>query len=556
MSSIVTSILSSTVSLLWNKARDSTAAKLKDGDVTDAKIREIVVRELNDIKTKLDGLSRKDLLSSYSFLQEGVDFLNVSLNNSKLEQKALMNESQDDRGETSTMASGVESGILNEALELSRAMGNIKLDSDEELESAKERFKDSRKRAMDAFSNEALSIKDRIFAAKVRIVSEILECLDRPETAITGCLSFLKKLHSLLAIQEIFTVYINGGLKSILNKAERVENVKSLMLINYVLFHYVSKFTSDDSIVLTWPTIDLADDTFNPILNWQEVSTRKSMEKELPNKHPNGLILDEVIYPKHSAVNGHGDVIVAKYSDKVFKVISKTGSIRKVVKLPEPREGKFIAEYIVGLAVDNNNKVYVVRYVETHTENGVVKSCVLYVLDENYYVKQDWVLDFLEKRNLEIRLAINTNDNIIMITDFGTHVYIYDNTGKIKHKFEHDTCVTCSLTISEQNEIMTSSDDLKAVHIYSEEGNLKSTIKLPEGHQAIGVAFHYVICKIIVLSYVQKKDSYFILCYTEGGELETSTFFSKKSFGECHPEIKSHPSGPVAVVREKKITFI
>ena len=67
MSSIVTSILSSTVGLLWNKARDLTAAKLKDGDVTDAKIREIVVRELNDIKTKLDGLSRKDLLSSYSF---------------------------------------------------------------------------------------------------------------------------------------------------------------------------------------------------------------------------------------------------------------------------------------------------------------------------------------------------------------------------------------------------------------------------------------------------------------------------------------------------------
>ena len=162
MSSIVTSILSSTVGLLWNKARDSTAAKLKDGDVTDAKIREIVVRELNDIKTKLDGLSRKDLLSSYSFLQEGVDFLNVSLNNSKLEQKALINESQDDRGETSTMASGVESGILNEALELSRAMGNIKLDSDEELESAKERFKDSRKRAMDAFSCYMLwTIRDR-----------------------------------------------------------------------------------------------------------------------------------------------------------------------------------------------------------------------------------------------------------------------------------------------------------------------------------------------------------------------------------------------------------
>ena len=92
MTSIVMGILSSTVSLLWNKARDSTAAKLKDGDITDAKIREIVVRELNDIKSKLDGLSRKDLLSSYSFLKEGVDLLNVSLSKSKFVQKADANE--------------------------------------------------------------------------------------------------------------------------------------------------------------------------------------------------------------------------------------------------------------------------------------------------------------------------------------------------------------------------------------------------------------------------------------------------------------------------------
>ena len=58
MSFIITAILSSTVGLLWNKARNATAAKLQDGDVSDEKIREIVVREINDIKTKLDGLRR------------------------------------------------------------------------------------------------------------------------------------------------------------------------------------------------------------------------------------------------------------------------------------------------------------------------------------------------------------------------------------------------------------------------------------------------------------------------------------------------------------------
>ena len=50
MSSIVTSILSSTLGLLWNKARDATAKSLKTTALLQMqKIREIVVTELNDM---------------------------------------------------------------------------------------------------------------------------------------------------------------------------------------------------------------------------------------------------------------------------------------------------------------------------------------------------------------------------------------------------------------------------------------------------------------------------------------------------------------------------
>ena len=185
MSSIITGILNSTIGLLWNKTRDSTAAKSQDGDISDARIRrEIVVRELNDIKTKLDALSRKDLLSSYSFLREGVELLNVCLDRSS-------HSVQDDRRESSTMSSDIASAILNEVLELTRTVEKMKIKSCVEYESAKERFKDARKESTKAFCNEALGIDDRIFAAKLRVVSEILEHLESPQTAITGCLSFL-----------------------------------------------------------------------------------------------------------------------------------------------------------------------------------------------------------------------------------------------------------------------------------------------------------------------------------------------------------------------------
>ena len=105
------------------------------------------------------------------------------------------------------MSGDVASAILNEVLELTRAVEKLKIKSCTRFQSAKERFKDARKEATKAFCNEGLKVEDRIFAAKLRVVSEILENLENAETAITGCLSFLRDLHSLPAIREIFSVY-------------------------------------------------------------------------------------------------------------------------------------------------------------------------------------------------------------------------------------------------------------------------------------------------------------------------------------------------------------
>ena len=263
MSSIVTGILSSTIGLLWDKVRDSTALKLKDGDVTDAEIRKIVVRELNDIKSRIDGLSRATLLASHDFLQEGVNLLNISLDRSNLGKTSRETHDEQDKA-----SSDIQSGVLNEALQLSHAMKKLKINSDRELEAAKKRFEEARKTATTAFRNEAFSIEDRIFAAKLRIVSEILEHLDSPETAITGCLSFLKKLHALPAIRKIFSVYLNRGIRSVLNKIQRAENVKSVMLINYVLFRHVWNFSNKClfEVTASMPVIELPGRNFHPIV--------------------------------------------------------------------------------------------------------------------------------------------------------------------------------------------------------------------------------------------------------------------------------------------------
>jgi len=56
MSSIATTVFKVTIGLLVNKGRDKAAEKLKDCDITDQKFRRLIVREIDDIKSKLNGL--------------------------------------------------------------------------------------------------------------------------------------------------------------------------------------------------------------------------------------------------------------------------------------------------------------------------------------------------------------------------------------------------------------------------------------------------------------------------------------------------------------------
>ena len=564
MSSIVTSILSATVGLLWNKARDKTAESLKDGDITDAKLREIVVRELNDIKTKLDGLSRSYLLSSYSFLQEGIQLLNVCLE--KFEQKAVVNEGNDDRGETLRMPSGGESDILNETLELSQAMGKLQIVS-KEFESAKERFKDARKEATHAFCNEGLNIQDRIFAAKLRVVSEILECLDNPDTAASSCLLFLEKLHGLPAVREIFSVYLDRGVKSFFNKTERAENVKSVMMINYVLYRFVSKFSGKYCSALIWPAIQLPDHSFNPIWNWQEISTRKSWGEDLIQP-PNRLKLNESINPLESAVNSRGEIVSINGVSGDMTVISRTGTTK--LSFPtEDQKARVIAREILGVGINEENDVYLVVFEKT-SEN-VSGHVALYILDEHCTrVKHKSTLQFLSKlsefRFKPVEMAINKNNNIVIKPALRDdhYVYICDNTGQLKHKFVWERSKQefgyKRISISDKNEVILAARFGNSVDVSTEEGKLKMTLELPADHKVEDVAFHFIARKIFVFSRLKHfpnlyEDFYFLHCFSETGKLENSTFFCKKE-RYCLLAMTSHPSGPVAVVEEESITYI
>ena len=158
------------------------------------------------------------------------------------------------------MQDSAESRILNKlALELSETM--MKLKSCKDYATAKKRFEEARAKAGEAFCNDALSIHEKVFVAKVHVVAEILEHLESPQTAITGCFSFLRELRQQQAIRDIFSVYLKSTSKSWLGKDERAECIKPVMFINYVLYRFNLKFgTSNHTDRFIWPAAIELDD--------------------------------------------------------------------------------------------------------------------------------------------------------------------------------------------------------------------------------------------------------------------------------------------------------
>ena len=552
---IITAILRSTVGLLCDKARNSAADKLKDGDLTDEAIRKMIVKDLTDIKTKIDCLSLKDLNASCSFLKEGVELLNLTLDQSTEDRKGIEGSAEETR-----VINSNASDILNAALSLPQEIQRLKISSDKRFVSAQDCFKASRETATHAFNNESLSIKDRIMACKLRVAARILELgLEHPEAAITACLLSLEELHGLPAIQEIFAVFFKGGLKSKINKSERLENMMSVLFINHALYDFTSKYSCKTRFsTLAFPGIKLKARLFHPILNAHEVMTKKSTSGESFQQFKAVDITSNEIL-RSFAVNSRGDIFLL--CDDKITVAHSTGEI-KVVMFHDITEKKVRVHEGSSVAVDNDScdNVYAIRRHDVRDENGDIKyDFVLYAFDKNYNIKNICVLDFLRTRRWpDVNIAVDKNQNLIMLTSWNNQVYVFGNIGKLKFQFQRNGECLRSLSISNNNDIMIVSDDFRAIHSYSTDGNLKFTTQVPDGHEALQVVFHYGICKIIVLTYVKKEDSYFLLSYSETGELENSVFFCKKDRKVYFSDIKmkSHLNGPVAVQYETSVTFL
>ena len=321
MSSLITAVFKATIGLLVNKGRDKQAEKLNEGDVTDQKLRGLIVREIDEIKSKLDGLARKDLLASISLFKEGIVLL--------YEVFEIARPSSEHRALTAAATACVEQ------FDFAKEMRKLELSALDEsamrkLVRAKKRFEEARLEAIKAFSNEALELPDRLLAMQYRLMATILETVDNPTDALAGCRVCLDELHQVPAVKEYFKVELEEGLRlrARFNKDERRQIIFSVCHANRVIYDVMSMLGSGKRWTL--PDVETGKEKVDPLRNERVVKiltkqgnehccvTPWSFGQEGEEKH-------ELKDPRGIATNHRGQFLIADARDNIVKVFDING---------------------------------------------------------------------------------------------------------------------------------------------------------------------------------------------------------------------------------------
>ena len=369
MSSFIDAILKATVGLMVNKGRNVAAEKLKEGDVTNEQLRNLIVRELDDIKSKLDGIARKDLLASIGFFKEGLVYLYKVKPNEEGGKKTQQREERVAtplKQEIGSFEASVKTVSLVEQMR-SLQLTDRDNSSARALNDAKDIFKQAREKATEAFYNEALSTSDRILAMQYRILATILEKVDRVPDALTSCRFCLEELHSIPAVKKSFDIHLQQGFKSRFNKAEREDTIRSVCRMNRVIFH-IAEIVEEDNDISLWPCIDRGEEKVDPL---RDVRVTQTIEKEDPqyfllktwpffqegektmNFRDWLITINSKGQLMISATDGNGECVL-------LKLFHRNGNLLQSLqlKLPVTESDADYRRRVIGIASDRANNVF------------------------------------------------------------------------------------------------------------------------------------------------------------------------------------------------------
>ena len=460
MSSIITAVFKATIGLLVNKGRDKAAEKLKDGDVTDQKFRGLIVREIDDIKSQLKGLARKDLLASISFFKEGIELLYEVFDKAR------------PRREHGTIKEEAAAGTVSaEAVSLAKGMRKLELTDLHEsalnvLSNAKKRFEDARRKATEAFANEALELSDRVLAMQYRVMATILETVDNPEVALAACRMCIEALHSLSAVKECFTVELKRGFWARFSKDERRAIISATCHVNRTIYDVMLmiSFGNKQLCANNWPCVDTGEEKVDPLCHGRisKVLKKQGMEHCCVRPWSFGQEGEEehkLKNPRGVATNADGQFIIVDHSPNSVKMFDSSGKF--VLQFhPESNDIKTVL-YVLDVATDVNSNIYLLVGLGWAGADWEVQV---------FSDTADLLYKFPVREVGWGRLAV-TNNKVLVLTGWTVHLCVFEHEGRYVRSFgEGILKYACDITASPDGQVMILDSYDSCVFIFTEDG--------------------------------------------------------------------------------------
>ena len=545
MSVIITAVFKATMGWLVDKCRDEAAKKLKDGDITDQQFRGIIMREIDDLRSKLDGLSRKDLLASISFFREGVELLYEVFEDTRSRSKYGADAAQAACAETVSLTEGMKH------LELTKS-------ATRKLADAKKRFESARERATDAFSNEALSPNDRILSMQYRVMATVLEKIDHPEDVLAPCKVCIEELNSLPVVQQSLREQLKTGfraVKSLFNKEERRKVISRVCLVNRVAFNVIRTVPVKE-LFPKWLMIDTGEEKVDLLRDARvrEILCKQGMENcsvpwilDHDGEEEQGFeVLNDI------ATNSSRQYILVYY-DLAIKVFDNSGKFVQGFRLPPliDDSGKELSINMCGLrlATDMNDNIYVLV-----SEESRMGSYWIFKFNKTADQHHKFRVEGMSFDFDLCELSVSDSGKVLVLKGDPSKEYgivdVYETNGQLDCSFGQQILrYPRWITPVSDNRVMVVQRSPIIVHIFSEQGDHLNKFCLQGFAFSPNIVFHRESQQVAVVgTKVFSPHKLYIEIYTKDGEFVRSiSIHMGKSFSSTR-EVAVTTEGCIAVV--------
>ena len=575
-------LLKNSAGFLLNKGRQLAAEKLKDGDVTNQKLRSVIVDKLYDLSCKIDTFAQGDLKTSVSFFKEGLVFLKDALSTeiSETDRRAEGREAK-----SPPTFPGIITTVVDNLPVLVKKLRDLNLaDLDESrrkaLLNAEKKLDNANCKATAAFHNDTLTPSDRIVAMALRLMATTLaKTAENPGSVLEVCRSNVEELHSAAIVQENFKTEFTKSLKvkRKLNKDERRGIISLVCHINRIIFD-ITLLIGETRELFLLPCIDIGEERVDPLRDvrvaqmlWKVDMGDLSLIRSFGEKSWEEKV--GVIYG--IATNTSKQFLVARHVEDDFfiEVFDSKGDFLAPIGPLRPKNKHKRIQRARAVATDGHDNIYIL----TKSTNPLTTEISVFdktnLSERKVFVQSEFeARTFMVKDNHLLVPGEHTRSPSYTLNDrlFNGYVFMNNTDGKRIGRFsEKEVGTLLDITADDNGNVMVLTQS-SCVYVFAlitanngdddpgqdheSSSNLARFLKKFEvAPFACAIAFHWPTGNLVIVSDEERRSRVFL--YSMEGNLERSINIKMEDTGSIQAAIVSS-DGSICVATDRKVLVL